>query len=75
MHMHVADVAEWLRVLECQALVLVHISRRTNLQFARKRLIESVGPEKAQKVLFLMDHRTNRERYDEQARVAEAAAR
>ncbi len=75
MHMHVADVAEWLRVLECQALVLVHISRRTNLQFARKRLVESVGVEKAQKVLFLMDHRTNRERYDEQARVAEAAAR
>lgn len=75
MHMHVADVAEWIRVLECQALVLVHISRRTNLQFARKRLLEAVGPEKAQKVLFLMDHRVNRERYEEQARVAEGAAR
>lgn len=75
MHMHVADVAEWLRVLECQSLVLVHISRRTNLQFARKRLLDAVGPEKAQKVLFLMDHRINRERYEEQARVAEGAAR
>lgn len=75
MHMHVADVAEWLRVLECQALVLVHISRRTNLQFARKRLVDAVGPDKASRVLFLMDHRINRERYEEQARVAEGAAR
>lgn len=75
MHMHVSDVAEWVRVLECQALVLVHVSRRTNLQYARKQLNEAVGSELAQKVLFLMDHRANRERYDHQARMAEAAAR
>ncbi|MBX3318124.1 MAG: MBL fold metallo-hydrolase [Phycisphaeraceae bacterium] len=75
MHMHVADVAEWLRVLESQALVLIHISRRTNLQFARKRLVEAVGADRASKVLFLMDHKNNRERYEEQARVAEHAGR
>lgn len=74
MHMHVADVAEWIRVLECQALVLIHVSRRTNLQYARKRLIESVGPQRAENVHFLMDHRNNRERYENQARVAEGAA-
>ncbi len=74
MHMHVADVAEWVRVLECQSLVLIHVSRRTNLQYARKRLIESVGAERAESIHFLMDHRNNRERYDNQARVAEGAA-
>lgn len=74
MHMHVADVAEWIRVLECQALVLIHVSRRTNLQYARKRLVESVGPQRAENVHFLMDHRNNRERYENQARVAEGAA-
>lgn len=75
MHMHADDVAEWLRVLESQALILIHVSRRTNLQYARKRLHEIVGAERAAKVHFLMDHRANRERYDHQVRVAETAAR
>lgn len=75
MHMHADDVAEWLRVLESQALILIHVSRRTNLQYARKRLNEIVGAERAAKVHFLMDHRANRERYDHQVRVAETAAR
>jgi ribonuclease BN (tRNA processing enzyme) len=66
MHMHADDVAEWLRVLECQSLVLVHFSRRTNLGFARRHLEELVGPERAQKVYLLMDHRHNRLRYEQQ---------
>jgi len=65
-HMHADDVAEWLRVLECQSLVLIHFSRRTNLGFARRRIEELVGPEKAQKVHLLMDHRYNRLRYERQ---------
>lgn len=70
MHLHVDDVAEWLRVLECQHLVLVHVSRRTDLLFARKRLAEIAGPTLAQKVLFLSDHRANRERYESQLAAA-----
>jgi ribonuclease Z len=78
MHMHAEAIAEWLGVLECQHLVLVHISRRTNLAVARKRIMDLVGPEKAAKVHLLMDHRFNRERYERQvaeAGGAEAAAR
>ncbi|MDX2148294.1 MAG: MBL fold metallo-hydrolase [Planctomycetota bacterium] len=67
MHMHVDDVCEWLRVLECQNLVLIHVSRRTDLGFARKRLLQVAGEEKASRVLFLMDHRTNKARYERQA--------
>lgn len=66
MHMYAEAIAEWLRVLECQALVLTHLSRRTNLGFARKRLTELAGPAAMQKVQILMDYRTNRERYDRQ---------
>lgn len=66
MHLHVGDLAEWLRVCECQAMVLTHISRRTNLAFAREQLVKHVGPELASKVLFLMDARANRERYEQQ---------
>lgn len=66
MHMHAEAIAEWLRVLECQALVLTHFSRRTNLGYARKRLTELAGPNLMRKVQFLMDHRNNRERYERQ---------
>ncbi len=66
MHMHADDIAEWMRVLECRSLVLVHFSRRTNLGQARRRIEDIVGPEKAQRVHFLMDHRTNRLRYEKQ---------
>ncbi len=66
MHMYAEAISEWLRVLECQTLVLTHLSRRTNLGYARKRLTELAGPNLMQKVQFLMDHRINKERYERQ---------
>lgn len=66
MHLHVNDVVEWLRVLECQKLVLTHVSRRTNLGIARKQLAGVLGRAKAEKVEFLMDHKSNKERYERQ---------
>ncbi len=67
MHLHVDDVAEWLNLVECEAMVLVHISRRTHLGYAAQRLLEIAGPEKASRAYLLMDHRTNKMRYDLQA--------
>ncbi len=66
MHMHLDDVAEWLRILECQHIVLIHVSRRTDMQYARKRIGEVAGPGVAEKVLFLMDYKNNRARYEAQ---------
>jgi ribonuclease Z len=66
MHLHADDIAEWLRVLECQHLVLIHLSRRTNLAEARRQLAQAVGPERARKVQLLMDYRANKERYERQ---------
>ncbi|MBX3392352.1 MAG: hypothetical protein KF787_06850 [Phycisphaeraceae bacterium] len=74
MHLHVDDVAEWLGVLECEALVLVHVSRRTDLNFARKRFLQVCGPDKSQRVHFLMDFRSQRARYEAQLAEAEAHA-
>lgn len=70
MHMHLDDIAEWLRILECQHLVLVHVSRRTDLQYARRRIAEVAGPRLMEKVLFLMDYKTNRARYEAQLTAA-----
>ncbi|MCC6427879.1 MAG: hypothetical protein IT435_13795 [Phycisphaerales bacterium] len=72
MHMHVDDVAEWLRVLECEALILIHVSRRTDLNYSRRRFAEVCGQEKAEKVHFMMDFRSQRARYDAQLAAAEA---
>lgn len=72
MHMHVDDIAEWLRVLESKHLVLIHVSRRTELTYARKRLAQLTG-EHADRVLFLMDHRAAKSRYEAQMQEAIAA--
>jgi len=73
-HMHAADIAEWIGVLECQHLVLTHVSRRTNMGVARKQLSKFVPHDRMQKIELLMDTRTNRDRYDRQLAEAERAA-
>lgn len=72
-HLHVDDIVEWIRVCECDAMVLLHVSRRTHLSYARRRLEELMPEDKLDKVFLLMDHRTNRGRYDRQVEEAEAA--
>lgn len=66
MHMHADDIAEWLGVLESEALVLTHVSRRTNLAQARRHIEERAGEKHAHKLHVLMDHRHNRLRYERQ---------
>lgn len=75
MHMHVDDIAEWLRVVDCEAMVLTHISRRTHMSYARERLAEKAPSDKLHRVHFLMDHRANKERYERQAMDAERRER
>lgn len=65
-HLHVDDLAEWLRVAECEAMVIVHVSRRTHLGQARAHLERVVGRERVARVHFLMDYRANKERYETQ---------
>lgn len=66
MHMHVNDVAEWLKFLECKHLILTHISRRTHLGFAREQLVKLIGEAKSHNVFLLMDNKFNRDRYEKQ---------
>jgi ribonuclease Z len=73
MHLHVEDIAEWLPVTECEAMVITHVSRRTHQGYARNRLVEVIGAEQARRCFFLMDHRNNRERYERQLQDAERA--
>jgi len=74
-HMHVEDLAKALSVWKADAVVLIHLSRRTNLVQARELLIETIGEEQAWRVHFLMDYRTNRQRYERQEVEIAAGAR
>lgn len=75
MHLHVDDIAEWLKVSECEAMILTHVSRRTHLGFARDRLAQVAGTRHAKRALLLMDHKSNKERYERQLEDAERAER
>jgi len=66
-HLHVQDIAKLLDVWQAEHVVLVHLSRRTHLLKSRQQLVDLVGKEKASRVHFLMDHRSNRDRYQAQA--------
>lgn len=66
LHMHIRDLAEAMKWLECQKIVLGHISRRTHLVEARKQINAILGRGKAERVELLMDHRSNKERYERQ---------
>ncbi len=71
-HLHLDDIIEWLPLLECEALVLTHVSRRTNLASAKRLLAERAHKGDPGRVFFLMDRRSQRERYDRQLEEAQA---
>ena len=71
-HLHVEDIRNLIQTWKAPNIVVVHVSRRTNMSYARERLMEAAG-EHAERVHLLMDHRTNRQRYERQS-AADAAA-
>jgi ribonuclease Z len=73
MHLHIDDIVRMLPIWKAEAIVLVHASRRTTIHYARER-IEALCGEHASRIHLLMDHRSNRARYDKQLLDAQAAA-
>jgi ribonuclease Z len=65
-HLHVEDIANLLGVWEADAVILAHLSRRTNVTTARERMQSLFGAEQLARVHILMDHRSNRLRYEQQ---------
>lgn len=73
-HLHVADIVALLEAWKAEAIVLIHTSRRTDLERSREKLFGLVGPEQASRIHFLMDHRRNRARYEAQQLALESDA-
>jgi len=74
-HLHINHVVEWLPLLKAEALVLIHLSRRSNIGMAKKQLRASLSKAESERVHFLMDYGTNRKRYEAQAEEAERKER
>lgn len=63
-HLHVDDLGPLLEAWQARDVVIVHVSRRTLLPFARARIEEVAGKERAASVHLLMDHKTNKARLE-----------
>ena len=66
-HMHVTDILRLLDEVEAEAIVLTHLSRRTHMKQARELLDRVIPAAHRHRIHLLMDTRTNRERYQQQA--------
>lgn len=72
-HLHVEDIAELAKKSKAQAIVLTHLSRRTHIVEARRRLDEVIPPEHRSRIKVLMDGRTNQGRREKPASSGDAA--
>lgn len=70
-HMHADDIVQLVKTIPAENIVLTHLSRRTHLSELRQQLDRALTAEQRDRVHILMDHRTNRARYEQQ--MAEAA--
>ncbi len=65
-HMHIDDIRALLSVWTAEAIILTHVSRRTNLAQVREAMRDSFGDDQASRIHLLMDHRANKIRYERQ---------
>lgn len=73
-HLHLNNIVDLLQRSHAEAVILTHLSRRTNLNDARQLLNSAISESDRSRVHLLMDHRTNQRRYEGQQAEAAAAA-
>jgi ribonuclease Z len=65
-HLHVDDLADLLQVWRAEHVVITHTSRRTTIDQIRSAIDAKIGCDESHRIHILMDHRTNRLRYEQQ---------
>ena len=65
-HIHIDDLADLLQIWKAEHVVITHTSRRTGLDAIKNALQGRVGCNDIHRIHLLMDHRTNRVRYEKQ---------
>jgi ribonuclease Z len=74
-HLHLEHIVELLEKSSAEAVVLVHLSRRTQMGGVRKEIDAAIPPQHRERVLVLMEGRANKQRYERQLAEAQADAR
>jgi len=59
-HTHLNDLPDLMRNSKNQCIVLIHISQRTGIGFARKMLKKVLAAEQLDRIIFLMEHNKRR---------------
>ncbi len=72
-HLHLEHIIQLLEVSKAEAVILTHLSRRTHIVEARRMIYEGIPKKHHERVMVLMDSRTNRTRYEQQVGEIEAA--
>jgi ribonuclease Z len=73
-HLHVEDLRPLLEAWKARDVVIVHVSRRTTMPFARERLESVAGEQGMSRLHLLMDHRTNKARHESMVAAEGASA-
>jgi len=71
-HLHLDHIIQLLEKSQAEAVILTHLSRRTHIADARKMIDEAIPRKHHDRLLVLMDNRSNRLRYEKQLAEAEA---
>ncbi|MEM9252228.1 MAG: hypothetical protein AAGB29_07735, partial [Planctomycetota bacterium] len=71
-HLHLNHILQLLEASTAEAIVLTHLSRRTNMREVHQAIDRVVPDDQRHRLLMLMDHRNNRQRYERQVAEAEA---
>ncbi len=73
-HLHLEHIVHLLDRCNCEAVVLMHMSRRTQQGQIRQAVSDLIPERHQDRVFILIDGRTNRRRYEQQVADAEAQA-
>jgi ribonuclease Z len=72
-HLHLEHIVRLMERSQAEAVILTHLSRRTHIAEARQMIYEAVPKKHHERLLVLMDSRSNRVRYEQQLAEVEAA--
>jgi len=72
-HLHLNHIVQLLEASSAEHIVLTHLSRRTNMRDVRNAIHKAVPEDQLHRLHLLMDHRTNRQRYEKQLAEAQAS--
>lgn len=73
-HLHLEHIAQLMEKSQADAVILTHLSRRTHISEARQMIDEAIPRKHHDRLLILMDNKSNRLRYEQQVAQVETQA-